>query len=77
MILCPLLGAISTLGGNQNIKTFKLSSLKTNGCSSDLFGKLKYVAEKVDVVLKKAETNALLGGDCLADYSADHQCFSD
>lgn len=48
MILCPLLGAVSTIGGSQrNMRTYKLSSLKENGFSEDMGGKLKYALEKV------------------------------
>lgn len=47
MILCPLLGAVSTIGPNRVMRTFKLSSLKENGYSEDLGARLKYAQEKV------------------------------
>lgn len=48
MILCPLLGAVSTIGGpSRMMRTFKLASLRDQGYSEDLGGRLKYALEKV------------------------------
>lgn len=48
MILCPLLGAVSTIGGTSRMmRTFKLTALRDQGFSEDLGARLKYAMEKV------------------------------
>jgi len=49
MILCPMLGAISTIGPSRVIRTFKLGSLKEHGYSEEMAGRLKYFKKKVSL----------------------------
>jgi len=56
MILCPLLGAVSTIGPTRTMRTFKLSALKDNGSSEDLGVRLKYALEKCEIVLGSPHT---------------------
>jgi len=58
MVICPLLGAISTLSTNKELRTFKLSSLK-NGCSEEMEIRLKYAIEKVDVIIAREDKNSI------------------
>ncbi|ODM91618.1 Serine/threonine-protein kinase PLK1 [Orchesella cincta] len=56
MILCPLLGAVSTIGPTRVMRTFKLSLLKEHGYSEDLGARLKYAQEKCEIVLGSPQT---------------------
>jgi polo-like kinase 1 len=60
MILCPLLGAITTLEHGKPMRTFKFSLIEQYGCTPDLRQKLQYALEKLDVVMgtKCAEQNS-------------------
>lgn len=50
MILCPMLGAISTLEENKDMRTFKLAHMEKNGCSAEMNERLKYAMEKVRII---------------------------
>jgi polo-like kinase 1 len=52
MIICPLLGALSTLSTNKELRTYKLSAMK-DGLSGDMQSRLEYALEKVEVVITR------------------------
>ncbi|CAL8071770.1 unnamed protein product [Orchesella dallaii] len=56
MILCPLLGAVSTIGPCRVMRTFKLSLLKEHGYSEEMGARLKYAQEKCEIVLGSPST---------------------
>ena len=47
MIICPLMGAVTTLEHGKSMRTFKFSSIENSGCTPELLQKLKYALEKV------------------------------
>jgi len=49
MILCPLMGAATTLKRGKSMRTFKFSSIVNYGCTPELLQKLKYALEKVSM----------------------------
>lgn len=63
MILCPLLGALTTMGGaaGRSMKTHRLS-LMEKGLSADMNEKLKYALEKVTTVIDLAMKRQGRGG---------------
>jgi len=46
-ILCPLIGAITTLDPQHPMKTYRFSFLETHGCTKDLADQITYAIEKV------------------------------
>jgi polo-like kinase 1 len=52
-ILCPLMGAVTTLEHNRPMRTFKFSAIETHGCSLGLFKKIEYALEKLNMVIQK------------------------
>ncbi|XP_021966637.1 serine/threonine-protein kinase PLK1 [Folsomia candida] len=50
MILCPMLGAITTLGPSKHMRTYKIASMD-KGLSSAMLERLTYALEKVEVII--------------------------
>jgi polo-like kinase 1 len=69
MILCPLLGALTTLGSTKAMRTYKLASME-KGLSNEMYDRLKYALEKVNVIIERGLADKEAGGD--TDGSCDH-----
>lgn len=52
MIICPLLGALTTLSSTKNMQTYRLDKME-NGLSQDMYERLKYALEKVMVIIER------------------------
>lgn len=60
LILCPLMGAVTIIDEEKNVRTYRLTSLGQYGCSNDLLHRLEYVHEKISFLLApKAQMNAI------------------
>jgi len=60
LILCPLMGAVTIIDEEKNVRTYRVTSLSQYGCSSDLLHRLEYVHEKISFLLApKAQMNAI------------------
>lgn len=58
MILCPLLGAITTLGSGGSgraMRTYRLAEMEKAGLSQGMWERLKYALEKVNVILHRPD----------------------
>lgn len=49
LILCPLLGAVTTLGSNKGMRTYSLSRMLEGGLSAELVERLAYALDKVKI----------------------------
>ena len=47
-ILCPLMGAITTLEHNKPMRTYKFAAIETHGCTAGLLQKVEYALDKVN-----------------------------
>eukprot|EP00058_Branchiostoma_floridae_P005723 XP_002591211.1 hypothetical protein BRAFLDRAFT_247541 [Branchiostoma floridae] len=48
IILCPLMGAVTYIDEKRNSRTFRLSLIEEQGCSKELFTRLRYARTMVD-----------------------------
>ena len=50
LILCPLMGAVTIIDEEKNVRTFRLSSLAQYGCNADLVNKhaSAFVRDEID-----------------------------
>ena len=46
MILCPLMGAVTTLEPGKSMRTFKFSSIENSGCTPELLQNVRNVKEE-------------------------------
>ncbi|KAJ8918825.1 hypothetical protein NQ315_011111 [Exocentrus adspersus] len=51
IILCPLMAAITYIDQDASFRTFRFSSIEANGCSVDLYEKMRYAYDKITVLL--------------------------
>ncbi|VDL76811.1 unnamed protein product [Nippostrongylus brasiliensis] len=47
-IVCPLMGAITYIDEHRNFRVYKLSHLKSHGCTKELMSRLRYVKTMVE-----------------------------
>lgn len=53
IILCPRMSAVTYIDQDKQFRTFKFSTISTQGCSIDLYQKLRYAHEKLKKLLEK------------------------
>ncbi|XP_058455798.1 serine/threonine-protein kinase polo isoform X2 [Malaya genurostris] len=53
IILCPLMRAVTLMDNNKNFRTYRFSTIQEQGCSSDLYQKIRYAHEKLKKLLEK------------------------
>lgn len=53
IILCPLMRAVTLMDNNKNFRTYRFSTIQDQGCSSDLYQKIRYAHEKLKKLLEK------------------------
>ncbi|XP_055636137.1 serine/threonine-protein kinase polo isoform X2 [Toxorhynchites rutilus septentrionalis] len=53
IILCPLMRAVTLMDNNKNFRTYRFSTIQEQGCSSDLYQKIRYAHEKMKKLLEK------------------------
>ncbi|XP_055543960.1 serine/threonine-protein kinase polo [Wyeomyia smithii] len=53
IILCPLMRAVTLMDNNKNFRTYRISTIQEQGCSSDLYQKIRYAHEKLKKLLEK------------------------
>lgn len=51
VIMCPLMAAITYIDEDKQFKTFRFSSLESDGCSIALYEKMRYAYDKITVLL--------------------------
>lgn len=54
IILCPLMAAVSYIDNNRVFHTYRLDTLQTLGCPSDLFSRLKYARTIIERLANSA-----------------------
>ena len=58
IILCPLLGAVTWIDGEQNHKTFSLQLIQKYGCCETLAEKLGYAREKLYTISRSSSSSS-------------------
>jgi len=53
MILCPLMGTITVIDGNEAFRTYRLSLIEQYGCSKDLYWRLRYALRRINEMLRQ------------------------
>lgn len=53
IILCPRMSAVTIIDNGRNLRTYKFSTISANGCSLDLYQKLRYAHEKLKRLQEK------------------------
>ncbi|KAL9698605.1 hypothetical protein quinque_002046 [Culex quinquefasciatus] len=53
IILCPLMRAVTLMDSNKHFRTYRFSTIQEQGCSSDLYQKIRYAHEKLKKLLEK------------------------
>lgn len=53
IILCPLMRAVTLMDNNKNFRTYRFQTIIEQGCSSDLYTKIRYAHEKIKKLLEK------------------------
>merc|ERR1712150_148085 len=56
IIVCPFMGAVTFIDGQQNHKTLSLQMIQKYGCSEKLIEMLKYASEKLNTILRCSNT---------------------
>uniref|UniRef100_A0A1Q3EWP4 polo kinase n=1 Tax=Culex tarsalis TaxID=7177 RepID=A0A1Q3EWP4_CULTA len=53
IILCPLMRAVTLMDSNKHFRTYRFNTIQEQGCSSDLYQKIRYAHEKLKKLLEK------------------------
>lgn len=53
IILCPRMNAVTYMDHEKNFRTYRFATISENGCSHDLYEKLRYAHEKLKSLLEK------------------------
>uniref|UniRef100_A0A182Y5D6 polo kinase n=1 Tax=Anopheles stephensi TaxID=30069 RepID=A0A182Y5D6_ANOST len=53
IILCPLMRAVTLMDNNKNFRTYRFQTIIEQGCSNDLYTKIRYAHEKIKKLLEK------------------------
>ncbi|XP_037909175.1 serine/threonine-protein kinase polo isoform X2 [Hermetia illucens] len=53
IILCPRMSAVTYMDSEKNFRTYRFSTIQENGCSKDLYQKIRYAHEKLKKLLEK------------------------
>uniref|UniRef100_A0A1B0AW41 polo kinase n=1 Tax=Glossina palpalis gambiensis TaxID=67801 RepID=A0A1B0AW41_9MUSC len=53
IILCPRMSAVTYMDQKKNFRTYRFSTIKQQGCSKDLYQKIRYAQEKLNKWLEK------------------------
>jgi hypothetical protein len=56
IILCPLMQAVTLLDVDKNFRTYPFTSIVENGCTNELYQKLRYAHEKLVKLIEKIST---------------------
>lgn len=53
IILCPRMSAVTMIDNASNLRTYKFSTIAQNGCTENLYQKLRYAHEKLKRLQEK------------------------
>lgn len=55
VIICPLMEAVTYVDGDPLFLTFRFATLMKQGCLSILYEKLRYIYQKIAVLLERED----------------------
>lgn len=53
IILCPRMRAVTLMDNQKNFRTYRFQTIIEQGCSNDLYTKIRYAHEKIKKLLEK------------------------
>lgn len=56
MVVCPLMSAVSYIDENKTFRTYRLPLIQVNGCSNDLYSRLRYAKTMCEKLIMKLES---------------------
>lgn len=56
MVVCPLMSAVSYIDENKMFRTYRLPLIQVNGCSNDLYSRLRYAKTMCEKLIMKLES---------------------
>ena len=56
MVVCPLMSAVSYIDESKTFHTYRLPLIQVNGCSSDLYSRLRYAKTMCEKLIMKLDS---------------------
>jgi POLO box duplicated region len=53
IVLCPFMQAVTLLDVDKNFRTYRFDAIAKNGCTNELYQKLRYAHEKLVKLIEK------------------------
>lgn len=55
MVVCPLMSAVSYIDESKTFRTYRLPLIQVNGCSNDLYSRLRYAKTMCEKLIMKLD----------------------